>query len=62
MVQCQCQCPGLPGASNKASRGSSVKRPASHAGATFASLALGRFVFLPFQRDNAKKQVGRKHA
>ena len=28
------------------------------AGATFASLALGRFVFLPFQRDNVKKQVG----
>ena len=27
------------------------------AGATFASLALGRFVFLPFQRDNVKKQV-----
>ena len=26
-------------------------------GATVASLALGRFVFLPFQRANAKKQV-----
>ena len=27
------------------------------AGATAASLALGRFVFLPFQRKNAQKQV-----
>lgn len=26
------------------------------AAATAASLALGRFVFLPFQRDNAKRQ------
>ena len=25
-------------------------------GATAASLALGRFVFLPFQRDNANRQ------
>ena len=28
-----------------------------NAGATAASLALGRFVFLPFQRKNAQKQV-----
>ena len=27
------------------------------AGATFDSLALGRFVFLPLQRDKVKKQV-----
>ena len=26
-------------------------------GATAASLALGRFVFLPFQRDNVRQQV-----
>ena len=31
------------------------------AGATVASLALGRFVFLPFQRANAKKQVLSPH-